>query len=47
MPKSCYPAAVLRGSEVIMPGPDVRIEAGDALLVIAGPGGECSLEDVG
>ena len=46
MPKSCYPAAVLRGSEVIMPGPDVRIEAGDALLVIAGPGGECSLEDV-
>ena len=47
MPKSCYPAAVLRGSEVIMPSPDVRIEAGDALLVIAGPGGECSLEDVG
>jgi len=47
MPTSCYPAAVLRGSEVIMPGPDVRIEAGDALLVIAGPGGECSLEDVG
>ena len=46
MPKSCYPAAVLRGCEVIMPGPDVRIEAGDALLVIAGPGGECSLEDV-
>ncbi len=47
LPKSCYPAAVLRGSEVIMPSPDVRIEAGDALLVIAGPGGECSLEDVG
>jgi len=47
MPKSCYPAAVLRGSDVIMPGPDVRIEAGDALLVIAGPGGECSLDDVG
>ena len=47
MPKSCYPAAVLRGSEVVMPGPDVRIEAGDALLVIAGPGGECSLEDLG
>ena len=46
MPKSCYPAAVLRGSEVIMPGPDVRIEAGDALLVIAGPGGEGGLEDV-
>ncbi len=47
MPKSCYPAAVLRGSEVIMPSPDVRIEAGDALLVIAGPGGECGLEDLG
>jgi len=47
MPKSCYPAAVLRGSEVIMPGPDVRINVGDALLVIAGPGGECGLEDLG
>ncbi len=46
MPPSCYPAAVLRGSEVIMPGPDVRIAAGDMLLVIAGPGGECKLDEL-
>jgi trk system potassium uptake protein len=47
MPKSCYPAAVLRGSEIIMPGPDVRIEIGDAILIIAGPGGECRLDEIG
>ena len=29
-----------------MPGPDVRIAAGDMLLVIAGPGGECQLDEL-
>jgi trk system potassium uptake protein TrkA len=47
MPGSCYPAALLRGTEVVMPGPDVHIAEGDVLLVIAGPGGECRLEDIG
>ena len=30
-----------------MPAPDVSIEVGDALLVIAGPGGECQLDELG
>lgn len=47
IPKGCYPAAILRGSEIIMPGPDVRIEVDDALLMFAGPGGECKLEELG
>jgi trk system potassium uptake protein TrkA len=47
MGHQCYPAAILHNTEVIMPGPDVVIEAGDTLLVIAGPEGECALEDIG
>ena len=47
MPTSCYPAAVLRGSQVVMPGPDVRVQAGDELLIIAGPGGECRIDQLG
>jgi trk system potassium uptake protein len=46
MPPSCYPAALLRGSDIVMPGPGVRIAAGDMLLVIAGPGGECRLDEL-
>ena len=44
-PPGRYPAAVLRGSQVVMPAPDVCIEVGDMLLVIAGPGGECRLDE--
>ncbi|MGO8683036.1 MAG: potassium channel family protein [Thermoleophilia bacterium] len=47
VPRACYPAAILRGSAVIMPAPDVKIEVGDTLLIIAGPGGECNLEELG
>ena len=46
VPPSCYPAALIRDSDVVMPGPDVRIAAGDMLLVIAGPGGECHLDEL-
>jgi trk system potassium uptake protein len=46
IPPSCYPAALIRGTDVIMPGPDVHIVAGDQLLVIAGPGGECHLTEL-
>ncbi len=46
VPPGCHPAAVIRGSDVVMPGPDVRIAAGDMLLVIAGPGGECRLSEL-
>jgi trk system potassium uptake protein TrkA len=46
MPPSCHPAAVLRGSEIVMPGPGLKIAEGDMLLVIAGPGGECHLDEL-
>jgi trk system potassium uptake protein TrkA len=46
IPESCFPAALLRGSQVIMPRPEVRIEAGDTLLVIAGPEGECRIDEI-
>ena len=46
VPPSCYPAALIRGHDVVMPGPGVRIAAGDQLLVIAGPGGECHLTEL-
>jgi len=46
VPPSCYPAALLRGNDVVMPGPEVRIAVGDLLLVIAGPGGECRLDEL-
>jgi trk system potassium uptake protein TrkA len=46
MSASCHPAALLRGSDIVMPDPGVRIAAGDMLLVIAGPGGECQLDEL-
>ncbi len=46
VPPSCYPAALLRDSTVVMPGPDVRLQVGDQLLVIAGPDGECRLDEL-
>jgi trk/ktr system potassium uptake protein len=47
IPPRCYPAAILRNNDVLMPGPDLRIEVGDMLLVIAGPGGECRIDEIG
>lgn len=47
MPESCYAAAVLRSSAVLIPVADVVLEAGDALLIITAPGGECHLDEVG
>jgi trk system potassium uptake protein TrkA len=47
IPPRCYPAAILRGNDVLMPGPELRIEVGDMLLVIAGPGGECLIDELG
>jgi trk system potassium uptake protein TrkA len=43
---SCHPVALLRGNDVVMPGEDVRIQVDDALLVLAGPGGSCSIESI-
>ena len=36
VPEGCYPVALLRGTELVMPGKDVRIQIGDALLILAG-----------
>jgi trk/ktr system potassium uptake protein len=47
VPEGCYPVALLRGTELVMPSPDVRIEVGDALLVLAGPGGSCRIDTFG
>jgi trk/ktr system potassium uptake protein len=47
VPTACLPAAILRGTEVLRPTPDLRIQVGDELLVIAGPGGECRVGDIG
>lgn len=47
VPARCYPVAIVRGTEIVMPSPDVVIQAGDMLLVIAGPGGECRLDELG
>ncbi len=46
VPPSCHPVAVIRDNDIVMPGPDVRIRAGDMLLVIAGPGGECHIAEL-
>ena len=47
VPEGCYPVALLRGTELVMPGKDVRIQVGDALLILAGPGGSCKIDSIG
>ena len=47
IPEGCYPVALLRGNDVVMPGEGVRIEVDDALLVLAGPGGSCKIDTIG
>jgi trk system potassium uptake protein TrkA len=47
VPQGCFPAAVLRGTQVLSPSPDLRIQVGDELLVVAGPGGECGVGEIG
>jgi trk system potassium uptake protein TrkA len=47
VPEGCHPIAILRGTELIMPGPDVCIQVDDALLVLAGPSGTCKIDTIG
>jgi trk system potassium uptake protein TrkA len=47
VPEGCHAAALLRGTDLIIPGPDVRIQVGDALLILAGPGGSCKIDTIG
>ena len=46
-PEGCHPVALLRGTDVVMPGEGVRIAVGDELLVLAGPGGSCRIDTFG
>lgn len=46
-PEGCYPVALLRGTGIVLPGSDVRIQEGDALLILAGPGGSCRIDSLG
>ena len=46
IPEDCHPIALLRGNDVVMPGVGVRIQVDDALLVLAGPGGECRIDEL-
>ena len=46
-PEGCHPVALLRGTDVVMPGEGVRIAVGDELLVLAGPGGTCRIDTFG
>ncbi len=46
VPEGCYPVALLRGNDVVMPGEGVRIQVDDALLVLAGPEGACKIDAI-
>lgn len=46
IPDGCHAVALLRGTSIVMPGKDVRIQVDDALLVLAGPGGTCKIDSI-
>jgi trk system potassium uptake protein TrkA len=46
IPEGCYPVALLRGHDVVMPAEGVRIQVDDALLVLAGPEGACKIDAI-
>jgi trk system potassium uptake protein TrkA len=45
LPEGCVVAALLHGNEILMPKPETVIEPGDQLLIIAGPGAECTIRE--
>jgi trk system potassium uptake protein TrkA len=45
LPEGCVIAALLHGNEILMPKPESVIEPGDQLLIIAGPGAECTIRE--
>ena len=45
MPEGCVIAALLHGDEILMPKPETQIDVGDQLLIIAGPGAECTIRE--
>ena len=45
LPEGCVVAALLHGNQIVMPKPETTIEPGDQLLIIAGPGAECTIRE--
>jgi trk system potassium uptake protein len=45
LPEGCVIAALLHDTQIVMPKPETVIEAGDQLLIIAGPGAECTIRE--
>jgi trk system potassium uptake protein TrkA len=45
LPEGCVVAALLHDAKIVMPKPDTVVEAGDQLLIVAGPGAECTIRE--
>jgi trk system potassium uptake protein TrkA len=45
LPEGCVVAALLHGNQIVMPKDETVVEAGDQLLIIAGPGAECTIRE--
>ncbi len=45
LPEGCVVAALLHGNQIVLPKPETVVEAGDQLLIIAGPGAECTIRE--
>jgi len=45
LPEGCVIAALLHDNHIVMPKDDTVVEPGDQLLIIAGPGAECTIRE--
>jgi trk system potassium uptake protein len=45
LPEGCVVAALLHDTQIVMPKDETVIEPGDQLLIIAGPGAECTIRE--
>jgi len=45
LPEGCVVAALLHDTQIVMPKPETVVQAGDQLLIIAGPGAECTIRE--
>jgi trk system potassium uptake protein TrkA len=45
LPEGCVVAALLHDTQILMPKPETVVEPGDQLLIIAGPGAECTIRE--
>ena len=45
LPEGCVIAALLHDTQIVMPQPDTVVQPGDQLLIIAGPGAECTIRE--